>query len=431
MTMDIAQQIRELAPTVDDGSWPDVLGRARQRRAHRRPVAALALLAAVVAIAAALVPGWLAGDPRIGVLDRALAAVSGGPVLHVVLEVDTADMWAGPEGTKRTFSVVDLSSGAERTIQSALELWYDPDADRTREVVSVDGLAGIDSLAPPPGAAPGERSGMDPALAAFFTGYRQALERGEARAAGTEVVNGRRVEWLFFPSANDPGNGSEVGLETGSDRAVFLRYVCATCDASYRPRLYRIRTLEGVERDPSDFTPTLQKAPRMPYGDGGGHRINLSEAEGLLGRPVLWLGRTIEGLPFSLAEYRWASGNTGLPPTRANEVGRGKGLHILYGVDVGPTGRRYAIAPGQPYVGISETEDYRFVGNFRGYGLAVPQTITGGPVPEFDEVALMGEEGGESPHWVAQFRKDGLYVEISAPTRELVLAAARALQPVP
>src|SRR6185312_464710 len=74
----------------------------------------LLAVAAVLAVAAALaiVAPWHGhGD---GLIDRALAAVGRGPVLHAVVEFDSPHA-----------AVVNLSTGAERPLPQRLEYWFD------------------------------------------------------------------------------------------------------------------------------------------------------------------------------------------------------------------------------------------------------------------------------------------------------------------
>src|SRR2546421_3940813 len=58
----------------------------KRRPRPRRRLAVLALVAAVLAVALALVPGWIDRKRKVDVIDRALAGVSKGPILHAVLE---------------------------------------------------------------------------------------------------------------------------------------------------------------------------------------------------------------------------------------------------------------------------------------------------------------------------------------------------------
>jgi hypothetical protein len=418
---DIADRIRALAPPADDPDWVDVVGRAARR--PRRRVWALAA-AAVLAVAAVLGATAVTGGRGPDLTERALAAVSGGPVLHVVMSIDTQDRTVFA-GRPASWTVLDLSSGAERPVRTTDEIWADAARRRTHFAESIDGLPVYDSLdsrrsrayAPP-----------DPALTAFFNGYKDALASGKAVPARRQVVEGKEIQWLLFkhpPEPRQPPNGSEIGLDAATGEALFFRNWCPTC-ASQPRQPYRVETLEGVPRDAMSLTSSVQHAPRARYGDGGGHTIPARDVNRLLGQTALWAGRSVAGVPFSLVQYRWASRNTGLPATRANSVARGNGVSFIYGVHVLADRRHYRPIPGRQSFVVTVTPDAPTgPGNFFGYGLVQPQTVAGGPVPHYDEVALSSTPGW----WDVQFEKDGLYVEISGPTRALVLAAARSIQP--
>jgi hypothetical protein len=442
---ELTDRIRGLAPTRDDSDWTDVIARAATADAApsenhrtvgarlRRPIT-VALAGAVVIAAIALIPTWLTGDARVSLVDRALAAVSGGPVLHAVLAIETEKMMIAADGDASHVAVVDLATGRERTVETRIELWYDPDRKLLHEIFSIDGAVLWDVLHSPQKrednrgrVSPADGPPMiDPALAAFFRGYRQALADGSATRAGSDVVDGRRVEWLRFPVPGADNVSREVALAANSEDALYLRGVCSQCAA--KPLTYRIATLEGVSAEAANFS-----VPRAPegsgkgrYANGGRRAIALEEADSLLGRTALWAGQNVRGVDFSLAQYVYGSRHTSLPTTKENEVGRGHGLVFLYGAEVEENGS-WHVSPGKPHLSITETADYRYgPGNFdRDAGR--PLTLAGGPVPPAGEVALSSMGGAG---WVGQLQKNGLYVEIHASSRELVLAAARALEPV-
>ena len=440
MTADPTEErIRGLAPTRDDSDWADVVARARvapapdvrpPRRRRRLPTAVA--LAAGAAVLLALTAAWLRSDDAPSLVDRALAAVSTGPVLHAALEIATVEMVLTPDGDATEFSVVDLATGDARTVTTRHELWWDPERQLLRGRTSIGGTVQWEWLQSPRGTQSTHgrddpTSGpptADPALAGFFRGYARALEDGTATRAGTEIRDGRTVEWLRFP-AREGGNSSEIALDVESGRALYLRTVCPRCSTA--PPTYRIDVLEGVERAAADFTPPRRRDRRSTgrYADGGGRDIVLGEASKLLGTTALWGGPAVGSLKLSRVEYRWASRHTALPTTPENEVGRGRGLVFLYGVP--GSGRRRTPARS---LAIMETADYRFgPGNFDPRGGGPPLTLAGGPVPPEGKVALssLGRDYG----WSAQLRKGELFVEVHAPSRVLALQAARALTPVP
>jgi hypothetical protein len=423
--IDIAERIRALAPTAEDGDWLDVARRAGSPRRKRRRIAVVAA-AAAVALVAVLGVVELTSRGRVGIVDRALAAVSTGPVIHAVMTINQQDLVNGPATAAASrLSIIDLATGAERPVLSTYRLWYDPDHRLARATTTIDGLPVWDSFDTKRGRQHGP---FDPALSAFVTGYREALASGRAVSAGRDVIEGQAVQWLWFPGPVVKGqhrSGSEVGLDPATGKALFYRGWCPRCPEPIGP-MYRIETLAGVQRSAMDFTSNVQHAAPARFGAGHGHTIPLRDANRLLGRTALWAGRAVAGIRFSLVQYRWSSRNSASPPTVANSISRGKGLIFLYGVHVQPDGRHYRPIPGAPSFAITVTPDAPDgPGNFFGYGLREPQTIAGGPVPVYDQVAL-----SRIGWWDAQFRKDGLYVEISGPSKAIVLAAARAMKPL-
>src|SRR5688500_4805841 len=109
---------RALNGLVDEraerGNWTRVLADAERgdRRTWVLRVAVVAA-AAVVIVGAALVSPFEDEQPT-GVIDRALAAIGEGPVLHVVFR--------GDYGT----SFLELRTGKVTPIYGEVEVWYDP-----------------------------------------------------------------------------------------------------------------------------------------------------------------------------------------------------------------------------------------------------------------------------------------------------------------
>ena len=87
---DVKETLDKLVPEPETMSnWDAVLRKARPRR--RSPIVRLAVATTVAALAALFVVAPWKGSGRVGILDRALAAVGDGPVVHVVFRGD----WGG------------------------------------------------------------------------------------------------------------------------------------------------------------------------------------------------------------------------------------------------------------------------------------------------------------------------------------------------
>ncbi len=121
-----------------------------------------------------------------------------------------------PTGT----SYVDLATGRETVQHYRLELWVDQPFDRFHLVMSYDGQVVGDVLYPEDrGSSVGT---VDPAFAALWGGYRQALADGTATLAGDGTAYGRHVHWLRFrPAGNGPG--SEVAVDADTFKPIVYR----------------------------------------------------------------------------------------------------------------------------------------------------------------------------------------------------------------
>jgi hypothetical protein len=368
-------------------------------------------------------------------VDRALAAVSQGPVLHAVLELPTTETWVTPD-SHPSLAVVDLATGHERPMMSELEIWYDPNRQSVRQVNSVDGTIQWESLQTPTGdkdnlghsqPADGPPS-IDPGLAAFFKGYRQALADGSAIDMGSGSVDGRDVEWLRFPATSEYDVAEEIAVDRSTYQAVALRAaVCPKCTAP-RP-IYSITSLEGISRARADFTAPMAHNPHPVALYGASY--NSGEVNGAtvyLGQQAYWAGEVVGGVAFSGVEYARAANYSTNAPTAASLIATGHGTTFYYGTPSEPRSRSGA-APVTPSVSIAETADVGFA--FHGFNMEELST-TGDPLsigraalpPEGQMV--LGNTGGL---WVGQMRKGQLYIEIESNSRALALDAARSLVP--
>jgi hypothetical protein len=178
--MDVKEKLDLLTPETERlPHWDAVLRDARPSRA-RWAAPRLAIVGAVVALAALVaVAPWRESEPT-GILDRALAAVGDGEVLHVVFRGE----WGG--------TVVDLETGKRTPAYGEREVWYDPKRDLVHQVSRLGGVVEHDSLY--------ERNPKDEELTALWQQYRGALEGGTARVVGQDVIDGVPVHWIIVRS---------------------------------------------------------------------------------------------------------------------------------------------------------------------------------------------------------------------------------------
>jgi hypothetical protein len=437
---DVAALLERAAarPRSVSGSWQEILDDAR---APRRPwlLAALPALG-LAALAAAVVLAWPFGGGAGGsVLDRALAAVGNGPVLHIVLN----EGWHG--------TLVDLRTGARSELHGEREAWYDPGRG-VHEVARFDGIVQSDVLYPP--------DRVPPIYPGLLDGYRGALRSGNVDGE-PGVVDGAPVLWIkvhreLLPDVSD-GKLHE-----------FAQELAVTPD-TYQPVALR-DTRDGVAGP--DGATTIVKLESLPDGGGDFTRgsggldngtamrqdardVSPQEAETAMSRPAVWLGTSFSGLDLSqlqqtttrlgrtplervtaatvtrecrarAAKARDAAAATAACDRRAAQL-RGRtivttagppvwgephtGVRVGYGAVSGGRGIR---AEGAGYVTLEETTEL-----YPGFGRGAT-----GYVPPEGSIVVFG--GG-----IGLLRAHGVDVHIEASSEDLLLAAARALRPVP
>jgi hypothetical protein len=327
---------------------------------------------------------WPSSPSGGGVLDRALAAIGDGPVLHVVLR-------EGGGGT-----LVNLQSGVRTPLHAERELWYDPERG-LHEISRLGGVVEDDYLMP------ADKLTADRAdwVRNFASGYRRALESGTARVSGTDVVDGIPVYWIkvhreLLPDVAD-GKLHEFAQQVAVSRETYEPVATRdTRDGETGPdgltRVLRVETMSAGEGDFHRITPDLNGVVGRlgVIGD-----VTPQQAAAELGRLPLWAGPEVGGIRLATIEQVW--------------VGTVTAVRLVYGEPV-PFGRP---AEG-PRVAISETTR-RTDGFTRGVRNYVP--------PE-GSLVLVG------PH-IASMRQDGVYLSFAGSIEELILAAARALRPMP
>lgn len=424
---------RMLPVPVSTQDWADVEHRlARRERSERGRglgrFSRLALAAAAVAVGIAVVVVAPWGDSG-GFADRALAALGSGPVLHVVAHTE------GPTGGR----LMDLSTGATTPIiqEQELEIWYDHERGLKHTILRSDGKIVDDTLETPEGGyTPGgiiydcawiaahpveatkarvscnangnngttprvisrPKPSINPGLQGFLDGYQRALATGKARKTGTGKIDGRSVIWLAFDL---PNSGSErVAVDSETMRPLLVR----DQPGNYSYRIKQIGTLSSKEADFSK--PTLAEVGPQPSAGG------VSSSESLPLRPssiraalpgAVWDGSALGGLPLTSAnrdELRTSFADHARPPET------GVGLRLEYGS--GATGA---------YVVLMESNRPQF-----GYQWGFVRT-TPAPSSLASKLYIAGETVGFT---VA----NGLYVTINASNHDLLMLAARSLQPL-
>jgi hypothetical protein len=325
-------------------------GGARHRHLRAAAVGAGAVAAAAVVALALLLTG---NDVQPRLVDRALAAVGNAAVLHAVVRQEVQ-----PDTT-----LIELATGRRVAEPQVIEteIWFDKERQLEHTITHTTGRPTQDELATPQGimsesgpvwtcariaAHPLEAtkagvscnfSGengttprhipeppptLDPALAGFVDGYREALASGAARKLGEGTAQGRHVFWLEFRLPNPSG-------ESGTERTEQV----AVASDTYRPILirpltdgvpgakYTVVSIETVPRAEADFSePKLLPPQQRPTATKVvvTNELTLDESSRQLGTRALWAGPEVAGLKLAAVQRQEVTTSfergTGLAP---------------------------------------------------------------------------------------------------------------------
>ena len=374
-------ELLALADALADTQRP----RSLRFRRHTPRVAGVATIAAGIAAVVLLWPG---GNGNGGILDRAAAALGDNAVLHLVGEGQTGE------------TLVNLKTGERKPQTMRVELWSDRKFDRVHFIVRAHGVA-TDVLLPDD-LQHGIRAGdVDPAFGGFWTGYRKALDDGDATVESSGTIDGHDVYWLRFKSVRKGEPGSEVAIDRKTYKPVVLR----TFTSPTAHNDTHILVAETVPFDGADFKRVGQSmfgAAGSSSSGGGSAAAPTQSAHPVVRAPWLTPGDEVAGLKLA---------SVGSLSTTTN--GR-----TLQGVEL------------------------RYGG--RGYG---PKSLTVDELSKPDDPAAWKSipsgwidiekgQGSDSTQtfdtWTGKVVKDGVYATIdTAAGEDAVLEAARALAPAP
>lgn len=407
------------APTTESRDRARHAALATFGRPRRRRQPALLLVPAAVVVVAAAIAAIVAAPWTDGPLatDRALAALGDQPVVHAIIE---------QPGSGR--AVIDLESGEERPTEGQrTEYWYDDERDYLRARVSAGGrlLPGGEYLHTPEGfftdveARRGSPPNVDPALERFASGYREALESGDARVVGEEIVDGREAVILRFPLPSDDPSSIKVSQEVALDRGTYrpLRLRLSSPDFPRRvpwSAATRIVLIETIPRDPGDFPRPQAGEPRPEKQTSAlAGTVTPAQAATALGRPVFWPGLAVEGVKLTEIQLmrlttEWTDGHTT----------HGQSLVFQYGAD-----RRTAHFEGRPSLIMTQTTSAKE--NLR-FGPLDPEPKAG----ELHLIGFSNPSRGDVAMWYGAMKRDGVYISLESRQRELIVAAAKAMMPL-
>jgi hypothetical protein len=448
---DVHEALDRLVPEpARSSAWEEVLRDAGPRR--RSLSLQLALATGIMGLVALFVVAPWQGSERVGILDRALAAVGDGAVLHVVFRGE----WGG--------TLVDLKTDERKPVYGESEVWFDPRRDLVHKVSRLGGIVEHELLY--------ERNKGDRELTTLWQDYRQSLERGTARVVGEDVVDGVPVYWiivrrLMLPDVADDKKhelAQQVAVSRETFKPIAMKY---TRDRRAPPGgIAHILRFETVTIDEADFT-----KPEEPSLEGMAFRerrepIELEQAPDVLGRKPYWLGHRHARLPLAqVSRLEVAAGRRAERVLRGEEAVKAKrclGLLRARARAGGPVRRpqvcrslRYSIERrGRDVITrgpVQWTTTNKGVILFYGALGDDPTVYRTQSVPQFDkpyvsitqtiEPGLIGTRTPmryvppEGSIVVTEKRfgylvVDGMYISIQAPDEQALLAAARALTPL-
>ncbi|MEK6275636.1 MAG: hypothetical protein AABM30_09895 [Actinomycetota bacterium] len=412
---DVKEILERVVPEpTREVDWDAVLRDARPSGA-RRAAPRVAILVAAVAFAALLAVAPWRGAERAGIIDRALAAVGDGPVLHVVLR----------DNLLPTVTLVDLSTGERKRVSEERELWYDQGRGRIREVLRFGGVVEYeDAYTVGP-------NNQAPEVTQFSADYRRALEAGTARVDGKDVIEGIPVYWItvlreamtVFPSRKTYELVKQVAISRETYKPVAIRAThdaWPTCKPVCTTTSQRVLRLETMGHDEVDLARSHEAAgDRLATGDPayrGPNEIPVERAAEILGRTPFWLGREHADLPLAHAlSFFFLIGS---------ERER-SGVDFFYGKGADDLSTpQDESTSGQPFVSMTETTDRNFAAHIRNYGSSLrPGSLMGYVPPDGRILVTRGRFGF--------LVRDGVYIRMEASDGKLLLDAARSLRPMP
>jgi hypothetical protein len=328
---------------------------------------------------------WPGGGGMHGVVGKARAALGNGPILHLVYRT--------PSGMQ----LVELHGN--RTIVPAYEteVWTDRKLAHAHTIMRLNGKAISEFVPPDDRKGPGAKLGtIDPAYAALWTGYRNALEHGTAKVARQGRLFGRQVYWLRFSPVGPRRAGSLVAIDRRTYRPLAFRYEAA----AGRHLQARVLLARLKAYDAADFRHRTD-APD-PFGSFSTSSGSSSSLDGQprLAKPWLTAGPAVAGLrQTSVGTFTESSGGRS-----------SRGFAVDYGSETGSRSVRIEQLKRPP-----DRSEWR----------GIPRGFV-----QVTEGQTSGSDYRTRPLWTGNLVVDGVYVTIQTGSRRALLAAARALRPV-
>jgi hypothetical protein len=357
---------------------------AARRRRRLVPAAAAAVMAVVViGVVGVLLTGGQAPD----LSERALAAIGGKPVLYASVAQTVA--------SDRT---VELASGRQTAARLTVESWLDEETGRLHILQRRNGGLIGNTLGSVSGVARNASPRLEPALALFLVGYRQALRQGRVRDAGSAVIGGRRIRWLKLVNARPAGERVAV------DARSFLPVIFQEQEGTR----WTVTRIESLPAAAVDLRPPPSRPPAFSEGGVTAQRASSpSQIAHALGVPALWLGRSFGGLKLTALTLQQLI--SAFPRSTHRPPQRSAGVSLSYH---GPTGTSIELREAT-----TPLPAYSFSGG---------RTFGFDPIPPQGSMQLTSIGSG----WIGQLQRGRLYITITGPDQATVIQAARNLDPI-
>lgn len=202
--LQLLREFRADIPAPDEETRRRIYARATSERtkAHGRrwrlPALSLAACVAAGIVAVLLISPWSGSD--VGLVQRALAAIGDGPVIHIVTEYPPSTVY------------VNLKTGRESGGTLRTETWFDRENYRYQFVETQGNRLVEDQLGTYADLPRSEAAKASQDLVALATGLRG----GTAKLVGRGTFNGRPVYWLRLGL-------SQVGVDANTYKPILFR----------------------------------------------------------------------------------------------------------------------------------------------------------------------------------------------------------------
>jgi hypothetical protein len=410
--LQLLREFRAGIPAPDETTRRRIYARATSERPRLRgrrwrlPSVAGAAVVAAAAVAVLLISPWSGSD--VGLVQRALAAIGDGPIIHVVTEYPPTTVY------------VNLKTGRETDGTLREETWFDRRNTRYQTVLTQGNRLDDDQVG-----RFGARPGSEAAKASsFFVALATGLRKGTAKLVGRGTFDGRPIYWLRLGL-------SQVGVDAHTYKPILFR------SRSGKRYLYeRILLAKAIAYDPADFrrrgpkhilpASTEQAAPGYAFGsiDPSAPRSTVVRA------PWLTAGATVAGLrlravtPFTIRKTKHQF-SYGAPKPKLIH-----GLALTYGPASHGTA---ATVPAPINVYGRPRDSLRSTRLTTVYEVPrAPRTwpwtgVPGGSIEVQTSYTTVGDHVVPTP-WIGYLRRQGLYITISTPQgRHTALEIARSL----